>query len=141
MLKKFTSPLFCLGIIFSISSLVSIQAQENIGSFFRIPSNNVSDGTSFLIRSVCYGTERIIIASNSKGADVLQLGDIPGITSCTNSQVEQVLEVNAEYAGKNTSGILRKHCIAGYSIQSYTPVNGHPSLTAIRDKNNTHKRC
>ena len=107
MLKKFTSPLFCLGIIFSISSLVSIQAQENIGSFFRIPSNNVSDGTSFLIRSVCYGTERIIIASNSKGADVLQLGDIPGITSCTNSQVEQVLNVNAEYAGKNTSGILR----------------------------------
>ena len=135
MIKKTIFSLLFLGMIFSI------QAQESIGSFFRIPSSNISGGTSFLIRSVCYGAERIVIATNQKGSDVLHLADMPEMTSCTDSRVEQVLEVSAEFAGKNTSGILRKHCIAGYSIQSYTPVNGHPSLTAIKNKNNVHTGC
>jgi hypothetical protein len=112
-----------LGALLLSLSLSSFSANIH-GDNFKIEAIPISDNVSALIRLLCYQGNSIIVASNSKGSDMLVVEK----SNCKKDEVKEYSYVFATRLNKNLTGIFRSAEIGGYKITIYSAKGQAPVL-------------
>jgi len=129
-----------LTVSYSLILLISFSSSAEIAlkSEYQVPAVSVNKNISLVIRVLCLDEEIIVMASNTKGADIT-----PANESCrkeSDYSVNRILDQELVYGknlAPNTTGLIRRFLIYNKYYLVYSGKSGKPVIKQGRGHENT----